>query len=577
MSSFNTSAATVSGAAAAQVFAPGDLAFAEMLVRRAGITDELAATALALAAKAIRLDHVCAEFTTTGIELLWVDVDGVRSATGPPAPGDLLRALEGAGSLVEHVDVGADIDPVGDAPVVVTAHRCYLRRYAILEQFVADRLSNVEQLGEPAGLDRVLEAVARDADPAQLEAVRRAFCFPVSVIAGGPGTGKTTTVALIVRVAGALPDPLSITLAAPTGKAAARLDEAVRAAMPAGEELASARTLHGLLGVGRDGVARSQRLLDADVIVVDEASMVSLPLLAAALRRARPGARVVLVGDPDQLASIEVGAVLADVVEAATTASSGVVVSTLTTAHRFEDDRGVPSLANAIRSGSATEFGAAIAAHPDLHSLNPGDGLGPLVARVIDHAVQLIGTARAGDAAHSLSLVTSLGVLCATRRGLGSTAWWNAAVESALVARGTLRRRDIDYVGRPLLVTRNDPLTGLANGMVGVIVADGDERRAVFEIGSFEPQAIAWAETVWALTIHKSQGSEYDEVIVSLPRPESPILTRELIYTAVTRAKGSVTIVAPKGSLEVALSRRVARSSGLTARLSGPRTPTVPE
>jgi exodeoxyribonuclease V alpha subunit len=566
------SAAIVGDAEGAGVFSTGDLAFAEMVVRRAGISDPMCATALALIAKAVRLDHVCAELTESGIAQLWASDDGDSAPAGPPTAETLLGALARAGGVVEHVAEGADVDPYGDAPVVLSAHRCYLRRYATLEQFVADRLGQLEQLQEPPGLDEVLERVARDADVAQREAVRRAFGCPVSVIAGGPGTGKTTTVALVLRVAGALPEPLTVALAAPTGKAAARLDEAVRAVMPDADvgELAPARTLHGLLGVGRDGVVRVQRPLDADVIVVDEASMVSLPLLAATLRRARPNARVILVGDPDQLASIEVGAVLADVVEAAA-AASGVVVSTLTIAHRFEDARGVPSLASAVRSGSVAELDAAIAAHRDLHTRAPEEGLEALVAHVTDHAVELIVAARDGDAERSLALVASLGVLCATKRGPGSTAWWNAAIEAALVARGMLRRRDVDYVGRPLLVTRNDPLTGLANGMIGVVVADGDDRRAVFEIGAFEPQDVAWADTVWALTIHKSQGSEYDEVVVSLPGPDSPILTRELIYTAVTRARRSVTLVAPKGSLEAALSRRVARSSGLAARLSRPR------
>jgi exodeoxyribonuclease V alpha subunit len=573
LGTFSPARATVADAQAAGVFSSGDLAFAEMVVRRAGIEDPACASALALLAKAVRLDHVCAELTESGIGQLWVGDDGEDAATGPPTAQGLLEALAAAGDLVEHVAEGADVDPYGDAPLVLSAHRCYLRRYALLEQLVAERLGELEQLEVPAGLDHVLERVAGAADVAQRDAVRRAFSCPVSVIAGGPGTGKTTTVALVLRVAGELPEPLSVALATPTGKAAARLDEAVRAVV-AGDDVgvdgfAPARTLHSLLGVGRDGMTRVQRPLDADVIVVDEASMVSLPLLAATLRRARPGSRVILVGDPDQLASIEVGAVLADVVAAA--ASGGVVVSTLTTAHRFEDARGVPSLASAVRSGSVTELDAAVASHPDLHLVRPEEGLEALVAHVTAHAVELLTAARDGDVDRSLALVASLGVLCATRRGPGSTTWWNSAIESALVARGMLRRRDTSYIGRPLLVTRNDPLTGLANGMIGVVVADGDDRRAVFEVGSFEPDAVAWADTVWALTIHKSQGSEYDEVVVSLPGPDSRILTRELIYTAVTRARRSVTLVAPKGSLQAALSRRVARSSGLAARLAGTR------
>ncbi len=282
-------------------------------------------------------------------------------------------------------------------------------------------------------------------------------------------------------------------------------------------------------------------MLDADVIVVDEASMVSLPLLAATLRRTRPESRVVLVGDPDQLASMEVGAVLSDVVEAAIDPRSGVVVSTLTGAHRFDAGTGVAALADAVRAGDPVLVDAAVGAHPSLERLDGSAPRRPLVERVLDHAVALVDAARAGDADRALALVSTLGILCGTKQGEGSTSWWRRTIEDGLVRRGTLRRRDADYVGRPLLVTRNDPLTGLANGMTGVVVDHEDGPLAAFELGTFPSGAVAWVETAWALTIHKSQGSEYDAVVVSLPRSDSPVLTRELVYTAITRSRGAVT------------------------------------
>jgi exodeoxyribonuclease V alpha subunit len=190
-----------------------------------------------------------------------------------------------------------------------------------------------------------------------------------------------------------------------------------------------------------------------------------------------------------------------------------------------------------------------------------------VVDAVVAHAESVITAAQDGDASAALQLVSSLGVLCATKRGDGSTRWWLLEIERRLVERGVLRPRDLDYVGRPLLVTRNDPLTGLTNGTVGVVVASPAGRQAAFETGTFPVSAVGSSETVWALTVHKSQGSEYDDVIVSLPGPDSPILTRELIYTAVTRARRGVTLIAPAGTLDVALARRVARSSGLAARL----------
>ena len=158
-------------------------------------------------------------------------------------------------------------------------------------------------------------------------------------------------------------------------------------------------------------------------------------------------------------------------------------------------------------------------------------------------------------------------MLCAHKRGDGSTAWWRRHVERRLVELGVLRPRDADYPGRPLLVTRNDPLTGLSNGMTGVVVAHDDGPLVAFETGTLPLAAVAFAETAWALTIHKSQGSEFDDVVVSLPEATSELLTRELVYTAVTRARRAVTVLAPTGALDAALSRRVARASGLVARL----------
>ncbi|HEV3328265.1 MAG TPA: ATP-binding domain-containing protein, partial [Acidimicrobiales bacterium] len=269
----------------------------------------------------------------------------------------------------------------------------------------------------------------------------------------------------------------------------------------------------------------------------------------------------------DQLASIEVGAVLSDVVDAAAQPDSVVVVTTLSTSHRYAEGEGVAALADAVRTGSATAVDAAVKEHDELGAVRPGRGRDAVVRRVVEHAESIVTAARGGDEGRALGLLGELGVLCGTRRGDGSTEWWRTTVEDQLVRRGALRRRDLDYVGRPLLVTRNDPLTGLTNGMTGVVVARGDERCALFEVGAFPLASVPWTETAWALTIHKSQGSEYGEVVVSLPRADSRVLTRELVYTAVTRARRAVTVVAPEGSLERALSRRVARSSGLVARL----------
>jgi exodeoxyribonuclease V alpha subunit len=559
----------------AGVFSPFEVEVADMLVRRTGSTGPDCALGIALVAKAVRLEHVCLVLDDDGIDLLWRTEDGEPVELAAPEVAGLREALVHAGPLVEVVSEGADVDERGTAPLVLSGPRCYLRRYALLEQRVAIRLAGAHALEAPEGADSAVLALDDRVDIQQRLAIERAFTAQLSVVAGGPGTGKTTAIAALLEVARALPEPLRVALAAPTGKAAARLDEAVRAARlrngaapdDTGEH--RARTIHSLLGLGMSGVARVRRRVDADLLVIDEASMVSLPLLATVLDAAGPQTRVVLVGDPDQLASIEVGAVLADVVVAAA-AGAGVVVTTLETAHRFRDGEAVAALAHAVRQGDGAAVSNVLSDRAELELAAPGVGRAAVAERVADHACDVVAAARAGDAARALELTAQLGVLCGTRRGDGSTEWWRQAIEGRLVRRGVLRSRDPDYAGRPILVTRNDPLTGLTNGTTGIVVADGDDRLGAFELGTFPLDAVPWAETAWALTIHKSQGSEFADVVVSLPAPKNRVLTRELVYTAVTRAKRSVTVVAPPGTLEAALSRRVARASGLIARLQGP-------
>jgi exodeoxyribonuclease V alpha subunit len=561
--------AVLDAARAAGVLGALDVEFASMVARRAGVADPTFLTALALAAKAVRLEHVCVALDDDGIAALWCDDDGERVELRAPTASSLRAALLDAQEIVEVVEDGANVDERVGPPVVVCGPRLYLRRYAILEQRVAARLRATGSTLAPVGVDAAIAVVADRLDERQQLAVRNALAAEVSIVAGGPGTGKTTAIAAMLEVALSLPEPLDVALAAPTGKAASRLDEAVRAMHVELEGVAvpQARTIHSLLGIGRDGVTRRERVLDVDLLVVDEASMVSLPRLAQVLDAVRPGARVVLVGDPDQLASIEVCAVLADVVEAAASEPL-VVVTTLATAHRFADGEDVAALATAVGTGRVDVVEAVFTASDVLVHHRPDDtAFVDVVEHVVDHAAELLAAARAGDADGALELVGTLGVLCGTKRGRGSTEWWRTTIESGLVRRGLLRARDVDYVGRPLLVTRNDPLTGLTNGMTGVVVADGADRSAAFEVGTFALSTVPWAETAWALTIHKAQGSEFAEAVVALPGPESRVLTRELLYTAVTRAKRAVTLVAPEGSLEAALTRRVSRSSGLVARL----------
>ena len=380
--------------------------------------------------------------------------------------------------------------------------------------------------------------------------MRRRF----AVVAGGPGTGKTTTVARIVALlaeqAGAMP---LVALAAPTGKAAARLEEAVHAearrldvAPDVREGLLglNASTLHRLLGwrPGSHSRFRHHRgnRLPHDVVIVDETSMVSLSLMARVVEAVRPQARLVLVGDPGQLTSIEAGAVLGDIVGA-----GGPGVAVLEHVYRY--GAGIDALASAIRDGDGDAALAALTAgHRDITwiAVDAGDpaaldALAPVRDGAVAAARAVIAAARAGDARTAIDALGAFRVLCAHRRGGHGVAVWTARIEGWL---GGELGRGRWYPGRPLLVTENDYGLRLYNGDTGVVVetepgrvAAAFERRG--EPVRFAPSRLSAIETVYAMTVHKSQGSQFGTAAVLLPAPTSQILTRELLYTAVTRAR----------------------------------------
>ena len=555
---------------------------------------------------------------------------GTDDGTGAASPAPPLRWPDPAGWAGRVLSSGLarrEEDPPGSRrqPVVVRGDSVYLDRYWQDECLVAADLrarAAVDLAADPgagAALDALFPLDDQGPD-AQRSAAEAALRHQLVVIAGGPGTGKTRTVARLLAVlqgrgglqereAGESADgagrPLEIVLAAPTGKAAARVSEAVRREVAETDlepEVAGrlsaleARTVHRLLGFRSGGASfrhDASNPLTADVVVVDEVSMVSLPLMARLLDAVRPEARVVLVGDPYQLASVEAGAVLGDVVgtrDGAAPAALAANVVTLDRVYRFDEGSAIGILARAINQGDADAVidllrhgpagtGAAV------QWIRPEDDatVAGVTDQVVAHAADLVDVARAGDAATALGLVGRLKVLCATRRGQLGVEDWNRTVERRLRATGRMRSRW--SAGRPVMVTANDYLNGVFNGDVGVVVradpvraaATGAGARArrvqvAFEAGG-EPRRLDTSrldrvETQWAMTIHKSQGSEFDHVVVTLPPPPSPILTRELLYTAVTRARHRVTLVATEDAVRAAVARPVARASGLADRLS---------
>jgi exodeoxyribonuclease V alpha subunit len=319
-------------------------------------------------------------------------------------------------------------------------------------------------------------------------------------------------------------------------------------------------------------------------VVVDEMSMVSLPLMARLLDAVRPDATLVLVGDPFQLASVEAGAVLGEIVGPRATGPAdgplGADVVLLKRVHRFAADSEIAALADAIRLGDDDRAVDLLRKHrsSELTWVEDDDQAGVIGLQedVARGAVKVVHEAQAGndkDAEEGLRLASELKVLCATRFGPLGVFVWSARIE-ALMERALPEAgigRDW-YVGRPIIVTRNDYLNKVFNGDVGLVVAGPTGPVAAFRDPNGELRKLAISQlgdidTWWASTIHKSQGSEFERVIVTLPRPPSPILTRELLYTAVTRAKQQVTLVAAEESLRSAIAHPVARASGLGPKL----------
>jgi len=407
----------------------------------------------------------------------------------------------------------------------------------------------------------------------------------VTVLTGGPGTGKTTTVARLLALLAEQADlsdkaGLRIALAAPTGKAAARLAEAVTGEV--GELNAVDRerlsglhavTLHRLLGSRPDTSVRFRHhrgnRLPHDVIVVDETSMVSLTMMARLLEAVRPDARLILVGDADQLASVEAGAVLADLVEGLSSRTD-VRVAALRTSHRFGETIG--ALADAIRAGDADAVLTLLRSGDEhLEFIEDADPRTRLRAILVPHALRLREEAMASAVEAALASLDDHRLLCAHRRGPFGVAHWNTQVQKWIAEETGQPAWSEWYAGRPLLVTANDYGLRVYNGDTGVVVTGADGLRA-FIAGSTGPLDFATSrlgdvETMHAMTIHKSQGSQAEEVTVLMPPQDSRLLTRELFYTAVTRAKVKVRVVGSEGSVRAAVERRAVRASGLRLRL----------
>lgn len=439
----------------------------------------------------------------------------------------------------------------------------------------------------------------------------------ITVLAGGPGTGKTYTVSRILAVLDDLADgDARIGVCAPTGRAAAQVQAAIAADAHAPRGI-RAVTVHSMLGWRPGSVPRHGRSnkLPFDVVVVDETSMLPMTAMSALLAAVRANTRVILVGDPHQLASVEAGAVLADLVERAAREDAATDAGG-TGAGRIDaggigaggidtDDPGLRGLPEPERSRAAAgvvtlthgyRFGGAIArlaaaindadadavlslladdALSEVTLITPdeADKVRPIITR---WATDLRRAALTGDETAALDSLDAHRVLCAHREGAWGVQGWSQRIGRWLAETPDLRHVPLEgavrYAGQPLLVTANDRQTGTFNGDCGVVVADaGDELRVVLrrgpEVQRLFPTQLADVVPVYAMTIHRSQGSQFDSVTVVLPPEGSELLTRELFYTAVTRARTAVRIVGTEAVIRAAVARPVTRASGLRSRI----------
>jgi exodeoxyribonuclease V alpha subunit len=548
-----------------EVFAVADVQVAQRLTALAGETDERVALAIALLVRALRGGSVCVDLRAVAAQV------GVAELPWPD-PEDWMAVVRASRLL-------------GEPPVLrMFGDLLYLDRYWLEEEQVCRDLLALSVSGAMGNVP-ALERLFPPGYEEQRAAAEVALSQAVTVLTGGPGTGKTTTIArLLALLVGqaeldGVPRP-RIALAAPTGKAAARLAEAVAAETEQldaadGARLAGLRatTLHRLLGARPDTSVRFKHnrgnRLPHNVIVVDETSMVSLTMMARLLEAVRPDTRLILVGDPDQLASVEAGAVLADLVEGLAPRRD-VRVAALRTPHRFGESIG--ALAEAIRIGDAEHVMELLRAGGDhiewIDSDGPADRLREVL---VPHALRVRQAAVLGAAEEALTTLDEHRLLCAHRHGPYGVSHWNRHVERWLSEETGQPVFSAWYVGRPLLVTANDYGLKVYNGDTGVVVAAEDGLRAVIAGATgtldFATSRLADIETMHAMTIHKSQGSQVAEVTVLMPLQDSRLLTRELFYTAVTRAKAKVRVVGSEASVRAALTRRAIRATGLRQRL----------
>ena len=537
----------------------------------------------------------------------------------------LWQAAEAPQSEEEWLSLLAGWDAVSDGshstPLVLAHRKLYLHRMWLYEKQVA-RFFSAGMSGAPADTARIRQVLdelfGEEGNNWQKVAAAVALTRQYSVISGGPGTGKTTTVArLLAALLMLTPDRLRIRMAAPTGKAAARLTESLGnalQALPVSDTLKArfpqeATTLHRLLGA--QPATRRLRYhagnpLHLDVLVVDEASMVDLSMMASLINALPPEARVIFLGDRDQLASVEAGAVLGDLCRSAEfgysparaaelSALTGADISGNEAAHapevrdslcllqqsyRFSASSGIGQLAAAVNLGDLSRL--AVLRRQDFRDivicpLDSAEQWQSMLNDISQGYADVIGMVNNNaPPAEVLNTFSRYQLLCALREGPFGVSGLNQRIEQRLRQQQRLPAASGSgnlYAGRPVMITRNDNTLGLFNGDIGIIMYDETQQlKAHFmlpdgNVKAVHPSRLPPHDTAWAMTVHKSQGSEFDHTALVLPAQYSPVLSRELVYTAITRARKQLTIYSDEAVFTRAIQSRTRRRSGLSDQL----------
>jgi exodeoxyribonuclease V alpha subunit len=589
-----------------ETFSALDLHFAELIGKLSGVLCPELELAALLVSRHRNGGHICLP---------------IREIAGQPLPA-VYRGLEIAPQADYWIEKLRRTDVVGTPgefkPLILDEQgRLYLRRYWEYQKRLGDILKErVNAARPPVQVKLLRQGLARFfpndgginwQKVAAFTAVTSNFC----VITGGPGTGKTRTVAailaLLLEQAGR--ERLRIALTAPSGKAAARLKESVqtaKATLNCPEEIKAllptdATTIHRLLGTIPDSPYfrhHADHRLITDVVVVDEASMVDLALMSKLFQATPEKARIILLGDKDQLTSVEAGYILGDICNTGATSQlsrefgklyAAATGETLTVKmrpqenaiqdtivelqrnYRFKSDGGIFGLSRAINAGEVETALKVLRnkSHSDV-SWRPSPATRSLPAAVRE---QVTGGyqryLRTDEPTEALARFGEFQILCALRNGPYGVGELNRLAEHSLLEAGLLEKEGLWYRGRPVMITRNDYNLKLFNGDIGLVLPQANGELRVFfasadgEIRKFPPSRLPAHETVFAMTIHKSQGSEFGAVLLILPTEDAPMLTRELIYTGLTRARDRVEIWSPESILRAALAKRASRTSGL--------------